>query len=276
MQEFSNLDGLGTIAQNLDRAEVRPITVGNDPVNPNGRSTDEYRAIWNTSRDMLESVVKANKSMLIQHQDAIGSLVRALRGKVDDISGNVENNGGEVVVRVDFNNTKIETPKDVITMGIRLRNNYARGSMSGQGHAIRDVCDNGMFLSSVTNTIGSKHNTVESLDKNMSQFVQKVLANTKKVEKVLVKARQDKFENLDHMQEVAIAGVKNRNKAKKIMELLEDRQDLSRYTLYNALTNYATHLSNNDYEKNKVQAVAQMVLIRSVDKLRREDLEEEI
>lgn len=266
-RNFNGVAELLTITNGLDSAELRNVEVGQS-------RTPEYVGIWNTTRDMLETIVKRKNSMLVQHKDAFAALSRSLQGKNLNPRGVVKDFGGKVITEMTFDNVTIKSLDDEVKIGLRVVNNYSRGAMDGQGFGVRDVCDNGMFLKGATNTLFLKHSTIEKVEKAIIEFIDNVLKNKEKVEKIISIAKSEIFTSINDAREVALAGLKSKRKARKIIDLLEDKDKISRYTLYNSLTYYATHLSNNESERQKIQTVAQKVLIKNMAKLKKAEWED--
>lgn len=226
-----------------------------------------FVAIYNTTRDCLETIVQRKNSTLIQHEQAFNSFVRVCGEKGLKVSGEVKNHGGQVIVEALFNNLSVaDGSEGGLKLGVRLENNYDHKgypNFGGSGFAERLVCSNGMVMKEIVAAIFNKHNKVADLDKVMLEFVDNVLNKSVEALKELVHmAKADGFDDEDELNSV-LAGELNFSKriAKKVKHLI-DKEDPTRYGLYNALTNYATHEAPSERMRMRMQRIAERVLVK--------------
>ena len=254
------------MTQNMDIAELRPVKVGSS-------DTDEYVGIWNTSKNILETVVQRKDSTLIQHKDAFASFVRVAQQENLNVSGVIHNNGGQVIVMAKFGGIKIDDGSEGgITMGVRLENTYSNNHgprFNSQAAAEREMCMNGMIFGKTLAAVFKRHEKQSNLDKSITEFIGNIMSNTKKIKEFIDNAKKDVLET-DDAHEIILGGIRSKKKAKKIIELIEEQRDITRYSLYNSITQYATHEANNDEESMKLQRVAERILTVPKDKLKRE------
>ena len=265
--QFENLDQLSQMTQNLDVAELRQVRVGLS-------DTDEYVGIWNKSKDILETVVQRKDSTLIQHKDAFEIFIKAVRNKNLKISGTLHNHGGQVIVMAKFDELRIDDGSSGgVTAGARIENTYSnsRGpKFSGQAAGERNICMNGMIFGETLAAVFKKHEKQSDLDKAMMEFIGDITSNSKKIKEIIDEARNDKFENTEDAHEVILGEIGSKKKAKKIIELIEEQRDVTRYSVYNSMTQYATHHAQNEKERMRLQRLAEKVLTVPKEELKRE------
>lgn len=276
--EFKNLEQLEEIAQNLDKAELRPIQIAPSQVSPKETAlynATAYVAIWNLTKDQLETIVERKNSCVLQHKDAMGVFVRVAKKLGLNVSGNLKNHGGEVLVEALFDNMKAEDgSKEGITLGVRLENNYDKRGYPNfivEPFGTRGVCVNGMMLGKFIGSVFQKHRKLADLDKALHEYIGKILATVKeRLERQIVKAKEDVFKEEEDVNEVIMGELSSKKIAQRVKQLLEDK-DVTRYTVYNAITQYATHDARDEKQRVRLQNIAQRVLVRPIDKLRTAD-----
>lgn len=255
----------------MDEAELRTVMVGarSEPEQP-------YVAVWNKNRDSLESIVLRSKSHLVQHKDAFGAFIDAVKEKEQDVEGSVENFGGVVVLKALFKNKGFERDGDSkYSYGVRLKNSYNTSGgphFKGEGYTHRDICDNGMIIGSIGSLqISTKHCKVADLQKAMLEFVGQATAMEHPVLKFIEEAEEDIFNTESELKETLIGEIHSKKRAKKVLELIEskDPTKYTRFEVYNALTNYATHEAKNTRETESVQRLAQKILVTNKENLKK-------
>ena len=259
--------------QSLDRAELRQVNVGS-------YEPDNYIAIWNVSRDKLEGIVDRKNSTLIQHKDAFDSFIRVAREKRVEVSGILKNFGGNVIIEATFKNVNLEDPTGSnINLGVRLENNYDKRGMpcfEGQGFGIRAVCSNGMIIRDVVSKLFKKHEKVADLDKGLLEFIDIIMTSGVKLLKDTIEnANKDVFTNAKDVIEVMRGEIFSNRISSEIEETLETKDGISRYTIYNSITMYATHRAKDERERVSLHRIAERILIKPKSELRRKSLEDE-
>ena len=267
--KFGNTAELDQMTATLDLAELQPVKVGTS-------DTDEYVGIYNKSRSLLESIVPRKESMLIQHKDAIQAFTKACVHEGVDVKGSLKNFGGEVIVEAEFRGEQqVKDGTDAgVTIGARLVNNYSSTKLRASGYGVRSVCSNGMIFGGIVSGVFRKHEKQELIEKEMIEMVSNIKASTAKLQKLINVAREEKLPTIDEMEEIIMGQIKNKKKAKAIAGLFE-KGDLTKYGIYNALTNYATHQVDTEKERGRLQRIAQRVLITPEADLEREPLDDE-
>lgn len=219
----------------------------------------------------MEAVVERKNSTVIQHADAFNPFIEILNKKGLDASGVVKNYGGHVIVESIFKNVKLD--EHGVSIGVRLSNNYANRSgrpiFRADGFGIRDVCDNGMILSGVVSTGVRQHNRIAQIERLVTEFVEQALGSLDKIKLVIETADAEQFTDVDEAKEIIYGEIDARDKTKSIVGLLEDKDLVTRYGVYNAITNYATHFANDERERSNLHRTAQKILIQPIEKLKR-------
>lgn len=249
----------------LDKAELIPVNVSSENMQP-------YVAIWNTSQDQLETIVERRNSNLIQHAEAIAPFIEAMREKKADISGTLKNHGGKVIIEALFNGLFIGDGDDKIQVGARLTNNYNSKNgpyFRGEFFGFRSFCSNGMILGKVmVCNFSAKHTKIADLQKRMMEFVGSIYDNAETLQKIIQDADKDKLE-VEEAEDILLSIFGRKKFVKKLQNLFEKRS-LTRYTVYNAITQYATHQAKNEAQRVRMQQVAQKVLTKPKEKLIRD------
>lgn len=263
---FKNISELEGIAKKTDFAETRPIYISDKPV-------DSYIAVWNTTKNNLETIVEKKNSGLIQHKDALSMFVDTAKEQGKPLHGNFKNYGGEVIAEIIFDDLKIkDSSGSNVSLGTRLRNNYSSHapSFSGSAFGFRSFCSNGMVLGKVlVSNFSTRHTKISDLEKLMGRFIDRIYDSASTLETVIQEADNDNFSEMREMDEYLQAQFLPRKLIETVMDELEDRKEheLSRYTLYNGLTSYATKHAKSESMQGIVQTVAQTVLTEPTSKL---------
>ncbi|MCP6727472.1 MAG: DUF945 domain-containing protein [Patescibacteria group bacterium] len=257
-QVFSEVEGLRNLIGGLDTAEVRDVEVSNQQMQP-------YIAIWNTSKDNLETITERKNSTLIQHQEAFNPFLDAISQKSPKISGTLKNHGGEVIIEVLFGNLFIKDPdgEGNIQLGARLVNSYNTRSgphFRGEAFGFRSMCSNGMIFGKVlAAVVTSKHTKISELQKQMMEFVGQIFDKSIELQELIKKAGE---ERLDEYEAEAILekDFRSNKLRKKLQDSFESKDNITRYTVYNAITSYATFGAKNESHRVRLQQIAQKVL----------------
>lgn len=246
----------------LDRAELRPVIVSSEVMQP-------YVAVWNISQGQIETIVDRRNSNLIQHAEAIAPFIEAMHEKKTEISGTLKNHGGEVIIEALFKDLYIGQGDDKIQLGARLVNNYnTKGGpfFRGEFFGFRSFCSNGMILGKVlVGSVFSHHTKISDLQKKMMEFVGAIFENATTLTEIIKEAEEDKLDE-DEAEGILLKIFKRKKMVKSLQELIEKR-DLTRYSVYNAITNYATFKAKNEAHRARLHQFAQKVLITPKSKL---------
>jgi hypothetical protein len=273
IEKFENLQQFESSVKTLDQAEALPVYI-KDKVNEN------YKAVWNKSKDQLEGIIPA-KYGLIEHEQAFGPFIKVLEGKsMEGVKGVIKNFGGYVVVEAILPGLTVEVKNgDTINLGVRLSNNYGaqtnKPMFRGEAFGYRSVCQNGMFFGQVmVSKFFASHEKVADLEKQLLDFVGNVMENSQVIKSILVNNTKDEM-SLKEAKEI-VKGEIGRKKALVLITGYLGRNDkVTKYDLYNAITQYATFNVRNEKQRVQVQTIAQKVLVKSRDKLRKAVLEKE-
>jgi hypothetical protein len=226
-------------------------------------------AVWNTSQDQLETIVERRNSNLIQHDEALSPFIEAINEKRTDVNGTLKNHGGEVIIEALFKDLYIGDGDNKIQMGVRLSNNYNSKSgpyFKGEVFGFRSFCTNGMILGKVVvGTVFSKHTKIADLQKKMMEFIGSIYDNAIKLENVIKEAEKDTLLD-DEAEDILLRIFRRKKFVKKLQELFEKRS-LTRYTVYNAITDYATHKAATEKQRVGLHQIAQRVLMTPKSKL---------
>ena len=256
----------------LDEVEIKPIAVGS-------HNTDEYIGIWNTTKGLLEGVVQRKNSTVMPHKQAFNVFIKAVTDKGLQVHGVLKNDGGLVILNAIFDGEYIDDgSKQGINLGVTISNDYCSRSgpvFKGSGYGFRVVCSNGMVLKDIVSTVVKKHEKVAEIQKIMAQLVESIELGKTKLKSIINDAKHDEILDLETAGNILLGEVGSKRKVKHMLDKLESQDSITRYTLYNAITQYATFNSNDEDQRNRLQTVAQRVLTTSADKLKTKDWDED-
>lgn len=272
--QFGDVKELESLVEKLDHAEVRGVSVKDTAI-------DGYKGIWNTSKNELEGIVKTINSDLIQHKDSFMPFIHAVKDASDSsggevkIKGSVKDFGGRVIVSAMFSNLEVNAGSDgdKIQLGARLENNYNSPHFRAEGFGFRSFCQNGMFLGRVlTARVSSKHAIQADLEKKCLEFIGMMFDKSTLLVDVIKEAEQDIVKEPKVVEAIFLGEVGGPRTTQKIMDLLEKPDVISRYDMYNAVTNFATHQAKNESQREYYQGTAQRLLTVPIKELNRGEL----
>jgi hypothetical protein len=262
-ESLVSLSEMAKVIPTLDRAEIRPIVVGSN-------STVEWVGIWNTSKNVLETIVPKKYGVIIQHNVAVGSFLEVLRERDIEVKGYVRNFGGKVVLVANFMDYVIKDGSSKgVNLGVKITNTYSSKigpSFTGIAAGWRGECENEFSFSKSLSSCFQKHERLADLERGMRIFVDRVIDRVPRISRFIEDARSDVFADVSEEECIVELCIKSKKRVEAIMSLI-DKRDLTRYGLYNSFTNYATHVARDDSEYNRYQRVAEKILMNPIIKL---------
>ncbi len=224
----------------LDVAEEREVWIKNGEL----YKTEDYKAIWNISKDKL-GCIASNQYNIIQHNDVVNSLTKALENLNIKFNSKLREDTHRIFMDVEFEDAKIELKEvgEEFTCGMRLINSYDKTT----GLIIvpmlkRLVCSNGMVMKVFSKGYAIRHNQklVGDFEAIIERTLNEMINNSENLKIMINKCIGDSVE-----WELVDTILKNLIGRKKHIEaitlMLEEKKDISRWDLYNAITQYATH-----------------------------------
>ena len=255
------------IATQLDRAiEVSPLFFDVQGVR---HQTNDWKGIYNVSKDTYCKTVSRDMYRLITHREFLETFAETLDRLNLPYSMSIKDSGSTIFTDVTFKNNKFELKKvgENFVTGIRIINSYDRTyPIVIMPNLIRLACSNGMILSHFETKFNVKHSSIlareietlmETKVKNIingyatfQNYVETSIADS--IEwKIACKIMEKIIKQPKHLEEVlkilGIARIETIEKSVKtgkyvfVADKLTDKSKLTRWQLYNAITQYATH-----------------------------------
>jgi len=274
---------------NFDTAISIPIFYGNEPT-----KTDKYVGVYNVDKEKLTQVA-TDRYAIIQHNEVMGAVVDVLTKNNLSVSGRVDDFGDKIRADLIFmNQTKpITDDASGVKIGMRVLNSYNKQtSFRLEMFGFRTVCQNGMSLGNVMNNIKEvtfhtgKLQTLDNIRLTTERFIRRVISSSDELQKLINESIYDNIYYKDamfilekllkqkkHRKEICnrfdISIVEVYDKITKHREYKYycPENNINRWDLYNALTEYATHSDISDNVEYNIQNVAQKVLKNNFEKL---------
>jgi len=271
-QNFGNLAELQKGLMNLDRAMSKPVFVDNKQYN-------DYQCVYNVDRK-TPAMITSKHYKIVQHREVFDNFVEAMKELGLQGAGHVWNNGNQVITQITFKGKGILDPsaghipgdnktQKTIGFGVRLTNSYDKSmSIKGNFFAFRGACSNGMLFGQEMREINVHQKHVGQIDivKTMEDFLKGILGCEEQLQEIVSETMKDTMEwqvaykvmeklfaQPKHREEVfKRLGVSQiwkeddkKTKAGHYEYVADDPtkvgKKVTRWQLYNALTNYVTH-----------------------------------
>ena len=253
-------------------------------------STDKYKGIMNLNKNELVQVASDTYS-IIQHNEVTSSVFDVLKDYNLDVSGRVDDFGNKIRADLVFNQDHMPVKDDAsgVKIGIRVVNSYDKSTAFRlEMFGFRMICQNGMSLGSAMNDIkeityhSGKDRALQDIRVVTKNFIRKVVESSSKLQEMINDSISDTVEFGVAMKTLE-KFLKQKNHREKICKLLgisvieaydketkkrtfayvpetEESKVLSRWNLYNAVTDYATHNELSYGVEGTIQNAAQEIL----------------
>ena len=226
----------------FDRAEVRGLHVIKDSADYLCKRT---MGVWNVDKDELACLAPKSYTV-IQHKHAVESIIEAITSL--NIKATAELNSSKHGIHVDFDFPEspfeLEEVGDSYTTGIRVVSDYSKvAGLVISPRVNRLACSNGMIVTDIVQSQRIKFTeqlaiTAEGL---IDKMIKDIIAGDEKLGNMVSICMKDSIE-----WNAAKLLLRMMFKKKKYVREIYGRLDpnkerVSRWDLYNAVTNYATH-----------------------------------
>ena len=263
--KFNNLAELKNIAITLDKAEEREVWISQKNNLNVLNQAEKHKGIWNISKNHL-SCIGSQKYKLIPHTEALEQLLEVMTGLGLSATGIVKDFGDKVVAEILFADKEISDGEQGIKVGVRIVNSYDMShSLSGELFAYRMICSNGMSLGIVFKDVSFRriHFGIVDVRKQMRNFLIKAIEHETELQKLVSKAMKTSIE-WDIAEKLLEKLIYQDKYRKKILEQL-DKKKLTRWEVYNAITNLATNGQElKESIRDYLQRQAQKVLVNEI------------
>jgi len=248
-------------ALSFDRAmELKPIYWGDER-----RELKGFKAIWNIDRQITAAVV-SNRYNLLQHRDFIAAACNAIQNLNIPADARVRDDGNRIYVDISFKSTVLYAGEnEEFLAGIRLINSYnATTGVMILPYFLRVICSNGMVVKSFAKGYNIRHTAkiVQDFEGAIQGILNDLIASNEKLKALVNECIADSVE-WDTMVRVLNNVMKTRKHADAINDILLKKTGwvFTRWDLYNAFTQYATHGKQlTPYVESLIQTKAEKIL----------------
>jgi hypothetical protein len=260
---FSDFTEMMQKTKGLDRAEKKEVLVNNE-------IQGKYQAIWNVDKNRL-ACIASDKYTIVQHDDVMNDVVDTFKEfNLTNVQGGVTNYGDRVFLDVCFKDKVLkDDSEEGILIGVRFSNSYDKSAtFSCEPFAYRSVCINGMVLGRIFSQI-----KIRQIHKGMVShgsifdFMKKAIEIYEPLKILVSNAMAESIEW--EMAESILKNLIIRKKyLKELKQMLVNKTKISRWDIYNAITNIATHGQKIRASAEVwLQEKAQSILNTSVEEL---------
>ena len=242
MKNEMTLAELKNTALSFNRAEMRDVPIVKDDED---YCSKRHMGVWNVDRNELACLSSRNYCV-IQHKYVTDAIVEALSSLNIPAKATLKTSRHGVHMDFDFPESKFELTEvgESFTSGMRVINDYSKtGGLYIAPRVTRLACSNGMVVTQVVKAQHVKfteelHITLEGM---IDKLIKDIIAGDEKLANMVSVCMKDSVE-----WTALKLLVKHMFKKKKHINSIFDRLDwgkerVSRWDLYNAVTNYATH-----------------------------------
>lgn len=228
--------------EQLDVAEERKVYVKL----PNGkfRRSKVHKGIWNLNKNHL-SCIASDKYNIIQHKRVVKAIIEALRNLNIEFQHRLKGDGDRIFLDISFPSAKIYVDKgEEFIGGIRLVNSYNKTTgLLILPRLERLVCSNGMVVSKgflKAYTIRHSQKLVEDFSNLIEKSINEMIDSSDKLKAMVNDCIADSVEwNL--VEKIFQNLIYRKKHIEEIMKILEEKETVNKWNIYNSITQYATH-----------------------------------
>jgi hypothetical protein len=267
-----NLNNLRTKVNEMSHADYRPIQFA-EPDTPDLQMSDEDRkinrftAIWNREGGFIESV-QSKHYKIIQHEDAFMPIVDVLEntGVTKDCFVKTQEYSGKAYMKLAFPEMKF-TPADgkEVYLGFVAKNSYngTSGLWVG-GFGMRMCCTNQMVMRNLIQGKSIKHmGNVEEVSREIGAFVLEIGESIPMIQQTIEDALAQSITPQKATEEL-LERKFGKKRTEQLIERFEAGDEQNRWTLYNVITDYASHEVDKARVENRLLSLAENVLTARV------------
>lgn len=242
MKQTMNLAELKNKAMGFDRAEMRDVHIIKDQEN---YLSKRHMGVWNVDKNEL-ACLAAKSYCVIQHKYVTDAIIDALSSLNIKATASLNTSRHGIHIDFDFPESKFDLTEvgESFTSGIRVVNDYSKsGGLYIAPRVTRLACSNGMVVTQIVQPRHVKY-TEElqiTLEGIIDKLIKDIIAGDEKLANMVSVCMADSVE-----WTAAKLLVKHMFRKKKhinniFLRLNWNKEKLTRWELYNAITNYATH-----------------------------------
>ena len=242
MEQELTLGELKNKALSFDRAEMRDVHIVKDQ---DDYLSKMHMGVWNVDRNELASLSSKNYCV-IQHGYVTESIIDALSSLNIQATAKLKTSRHGIHVDFDFPESKFELSEvgESFTSGMRVVNDYSKtGGLYIAPRVTRLACSNGMVVTEVVQARHVKY-TEElqiTLEGMIDKLIKDIIAGDEKLANMVSVCMGDSVEWMT-LKLLLKQMFKKKKHIRSILNRLDcNKEKLSRWDVYNAVTNYATH-----------------------------------
>ena len=233
--------------------EARPVTVPDGIVGSNYQIPSNYKAIVREDTNELISIVK-NSYQIVRNEDLINNLLEELSMldtpyRIDRSHSCVDNR--RMRLQITFPDLTMWDKDSEIALSLYLHNSYDTSEgVKFMFGAIRSICTNGMVFGKILSKYYRKHTKgfkIGNLKDALSATYDQIPA---------IQARIKELESTPVTQE--LMNRVEKGVGKKLSKRVFDQRPLTEYQMYNALTNYISHVVEQRHRARYQQSVSRV------------------
>jgi len=229
--------------EQVDVAEEREVfipTSGGDM-----KKAEDYKAIWNLSSNSLGCIASKGYH-IIQHREVIKSLFTALKNLNINFTFNLKKDNHRIFMDIRFPDVKLYVDGEVgeeFIGGLRLVNSYDKTTgLLILPRLERLVCSNGMVVRKFVGGFTIRHNQKLILDfeRLIERAMNDMINGCDKLKAMVSTCIADSIE-WDAVETVLENLIFRKKHIEPIFEIIKKKDVVTRWDIYNAVTQYATH-----------------------------------
>ena len=253
------------ILDELAVAEERQVYIST----PSGKLEENkaYKAIWNLNTKTL-GCIASNGYNIIQHREVVSSLLTALNNLNINYTFDVRSDGHRMFFDVKFPDTRMLIKKgEEFIGGLRLVNSFDKTTgLLIMPRMERLVCSNGMILNHFITGFSIRHNQklVEDFQIIVEKSINNMINSSSVLKAMINKCLEDSVE-WKFAERILFNLLHRKKHVEAIIEILKKEESVTRWDIYNSITQYATHgaqlkPSVENWLQNKAQSLLETEL----------------
>jgi hypothetical protein len=246
--------------KNLSQASYRPIEFSD-----NNEKIKSHIAIWNNNNQAIESV-QSKHYRIVQHHEAFSPIADVIEnaGISKNFYGRIQEYSGKAFMKLAFPELKF-TPADgkEVYMGFVAKNSYngTSGVWIG-GFGMRTCCENQMVIKNLIVGTSIRHIGETDVTKEIAGFVLEVGERIPIIQKAIDTAIGERMSI--EQAKMEMTELKFGQKRTDILAAKFELGEQNRWSLYNVITEYASHEEKRPATENRLLALASEILVRKV------------
>ena len=250
--KFENMQQIDNLV--FDEAEYRNVTV-------NKKQADNYKAIYNLTQDKLIKIKKVGDKILINHKELVKSFYDLSRSENLNFKGWLKNSGNNIKLHAYLPDGK--DYRDGVKQGLIIKNEYGKNTTVGV-FGFRVKCENGLIMDGAEKMQIKITNTNE-LKGALKTCINTLLNSHNKINEMIKKAEDDRIgrEMAVELLNILVGSKKHKEKIINILNENVQTEEVSRWELYNAIAQHATHGGVKDSRESSLQRQAQKILLET-------------